>query len=434
MSKTDWKGAQRASEPVLLSGNPQRTAEIIDGIQRKHKYTSGSLVFGDGESYSPEQKAEIMQKFEQTFFPGGVANYDILWVEHTDKGRLELNFVIPNTDLLTGQRITPYLDKLDRRLKDLFQTVVSYEYGSVLPDDPSRSQLTSHTQSDTHMPITDERGIAVGTRREIQKNVEQALLALNVSSRTDVIRALEGFGIEVNHKRTNDKQITITSGDGKSLRLKGALYEGTFRGFSSVQDRSSELSKRHREDVGQRIGELRERLEAEIEKRARRISKDLGRSKSAERSPSELMDDISRDLADCRDLTRSRGDDPGNQVGLDDHPIPGSRRRVTMGSVPSSGEQQLSDNAELDDDGVRDQVDRVVAESESRIATTRDTAHSIAETVELRERQGYPAAERNHPADGESRVEVSRLGQWMDKARALIGSVRAALKINTIEW
>ncbi|MEC4460013.1 relaxase/mobilization nuclease domain-containing protein, partial [Klebsiella pneumoniae] len=34
--------------------------------------------------------------------------YSILWVEHTDKGRLELNFLIPNTELLTGKRLQPY--------------------------------------------------------------------------------------------------------------------------------------------------------------------------------------------------------------------------------------------------------------------------------------------------------------------------------------
>ncbi|MGK3325838.1 hypothetical protein ACSLPB_29600, partial [Escherichia coli] len=34
--------------------------------------------------------------------------YSILWVEHQDKGRLELNFVIPNMELQTGKRLQPY--------------------------------------------------------------------------------------------------------------------------------------------------------------------------------------------------------------------------------------------------------------------------------------------------------------------------------------
>ncbi|WP_213085254.1 relaxase/mobilization nuclease domain-containing protein, partial [Neisseria gonorrhoeae] len=34
--------------------------------------------------------------------------YNCLWVEHRDKGRLELNFVIPNIELLSGKRLQPY--------------------------------------------------------------------------------------------------------------------------------------------------------------------------------------------------------------------------------------------------------------------------------------------------------------------------------------
>ncbi|WP_149022820.1 relaxase/mobilization nuclease domain-containing protein, partial [Salmonella enterica] len=40
--------------------------------------------------------------------------YSILWVEHQDKGRLELNFVIPNMELQTGKRLQPYYDRADR--------------------------------------------------------------------------------------------------------------------------------------------------------------------------------------------------------------------------------------------------------------------------------------------------------------------------------
>ncbi|MGK3295905.1 hypothetical protein ACSLNR_28615, partial [Escherichia coli] len=38
----------------------------------------------------------------------------ILWVEHQDKGRLELNFVIPNMELANGKRLQPYYDRADR--------------------------------------------------------------------------------------------------------------------------------------------------------------------------------------------------------------------------------------------------------------------------------------------------------------------------------
>ncbi|WP_434221106.1 hypothetical protein, partial [Klebsiella pneumoniae] len=37
--------------------------------------------------------------------------YACLWVEHRDKGRLELNFVIPNIELQSGKRLQPYFDR-----------------------------------------------------------------------------------------------------------------------------------------------------------------------------------------------------------------------------------------------------------------------------------------------------------------------------------
>ncbi|CCF81062.1 hypothetical protein HBZS_115110 [Helicobacter bizzozeronii CCUG 35545] len=41
-------------------------------------------------------KQEIMQSFEQMLMTEVMADrYDILWVEHTDKDRLELNFGDP---------------------------------------------------------------------------------------------------------------------------------------------------------------------------------------------------------------------------------------------------------------------------------------------------------------------------------------------------
>jgi hypothetical protein len=44
-----------------------------------------------------------MASFERVLMPGlDKDQYSILWVEHADKGRLELNFLIPNTELLTA--------------------------------------------------------------------------------------------------------------------------------------------------------------------------------------------------------------------------------------------------------------------------------------------------------------------------------------------
>jgi hypothetical protein len=84
----------------------------------------GVLSFEEA-NLEEQQKQEIMQSFEETLLAGlDRDQYDITWIEHTDKGRLELNFVIPNVELSTGKRLQPILIK---------QTAHWWKIGSKLP-------------------------------------------------------------------------------------------------------------------------------------------------------------------------------------------------------------------------------------------------------------------------------------------------------------
>ena len=92
-----------------------------------------------------------MQDFEQALFPGmDQSQYRVLWIEHQDKlneetgeRRLELNFLIPNVEILTGQRLQPYYDKADRSRIDLFKKITNYEYQLHDADDPLYRQAVT---------------------------------------------------------------------------------------------------------------------------------------------------------------------------------------------------------------------------------------------------------------------------------------------------
>jgi hypothetical protein len=78
-----------------------------------------------------------MASFERVLMPGlDKDQYSVLWVEHRDKGRLELNFLIPNTELLTGRRLQPYYDRADRPRIDAWQTIVNGRLGLHDPNAP----------------------------------------------------------------------------------------------------------------------------------------------------------------------------------------------------------------------------------------------------------------------------------------------------------
>ncbi|WP_157724191.1 relaxase/mobilization nuclease domain-containing protein, partial [Salmonella enterica] len=74
----------------------------------------------------PGQREKLMARFERVLMPGiDKDQYSVLWVEHRDKGRLELHFLIPNTELLTGRRLQPYYDRAARPRIDAWQTIVN---------------------------------------------------------------------------------------------------------------------------------------------------------------------------------------------------------------------------------------------------------------------------------------------------------------------
>ncbi|MDO6023532.1 relaxase family protein, partial [Neisseria gonorrhoeae] len=60
--------------------------------------------------------------------------------EHRDKGRLELNFVIPNIELLSGKRLQPYYYAADRGRVDAWRTMQNLTHGYSDPDDPAKRQ------------------------------------------------------------------------------------------------------------------------------------------------------------------------------------------------------------------------------------------------------------------------------------------------------
>ncbi|MCK7355572.1 relaxase/mobilization nuclease domain-containing protein, partial [Enterobacter roggenkampii] len=145
--------------------------------------------------------------------------YSILWVEHADKGRLELNFLIPNTELLTGRRLQPYYDRADRPRIDAWQTIVNGRLGLHDPNAPENRRA-----------LVTPSGLPK-TKQEAAEAITRGLLTLassgELKKRQDVTEALERSGFEV--VRTTKSSISIADPDGgRNIRLKGAIYEQSF--------------------------------------------------------------------------------------------------------------------------------------------------------------------------------------------------------------
>ena len=259
----------------LLRGNDQETIDLIDGLDFAKRYTSGCLSFEE-EDLKEDLKRQLMDEFEEALFPGMDKNqYSCMWVEHRDKGRLELNFVIPNVELTTGKRLQPYYVGADFHRIDAWKQIKNIEHGFADPDDPERARATKE--------VKDLPRVAKEAQEIINKTLESEVLRGELKNRAEVIERLEAVGFEVVRQTKQSVSIKNPNG-GRNIRLKGAIYEQDFR-FS--EELSTELRARgedYRESSTRRLGEARERYHYGIEKRREYLAERYG---SADRAKEE---------------------------------------------------------------------------------------------------------------------------------------------------
>ncbi|HHU4123574.1 TPA: plasmid mobilization relaxase MbeA [Raoultella ornithinolytica] len=241
------KDRQRDGASVL-QGKPEEVRELIDASPYVKKYTSGVLSFAE-KDLPPGQREKLMASFERVLMPGlDKDQYSVLWVEHQDKGRLELNFLIPNTELMTGRRLQPYYDRADRPRIDAWQTIVNGRLGL---HDPNAPENRRALVTPSALPET---------KQEAAQAITRGLLALassgELKTRQDVTEALESAGFEV--VRTTKSSISIADPDGgRNIRLKGAIYEQSFNAGEGLRAEIESAAAEYRRDAESRIQRAR---------------------------------------------------------------------------------------------------------------------------------------------------------------------------------
>ena len=237
----------------VLQGDVSEVSGLIDMSPYAKKYTSGCLSFYEHD-LSDQDKQKIMQDFEQALFPGmDQSQYRVLWIEHQDKlneetgeRRLELNFLIPNVEILTGQRLQPYYDKADRPRIDLFKKITNYEYQLHDADDPLYRQAVTTAKN---LPKTVNE-IKETLDIEATRAVESGL----ITDRQSMKKWLLDLGLEVTRETKKSLSIKNPNDDEKArpIRLTGAIYEQDFRLTETSQQLTIAASERYRREAEQR--------------------------------------------------------------------------------------------------------------------------------------------------------------------------------------
>ncbi len=323
----------------LLQGDPELTKSLIDGSTFAQKSVVGVLSFEEA-NLSEVKKREIMEQFEKSFMSGlEKEQYNILWVEHTDKGRLELNFVIPTQELTTGKRIQPYYHKADLGMKDTFQDYINLKYDLSNPKDPEKEQTIT----------VDDRKLHQKDYKELDLKLHSLVLEGKIDNREEMVALLRDSGIEVAREGKDYISVKLPE-SAKAQRFKGGIYGEEFRGIESIgrireqeTERAREFNKR---DVKQELGKLEERVKQQRESRA------IQNEKRYAKQPKRVRNDrVHADFWNNRDALRRGNDRSIELVPLNsperlasaERVAEGARREEVLNSSkePISGDRQL---------------------------------------------------------------------------------------------
>ncbi len=244
----------------ILRGDVAQQKLLIDSLDFKRQYSSGCLSFEEAPDHlTLKQKNDIMDGFEETITAGLDADrVSFAWIEHRDKGRLELNFVIANVDLEHGRLFQPYIHSQDKTRINAWKDIQNIHYDLSDPNDPIRKRLMA--QRDNLPRATKE------AREAITEGLERMVANGLITNRHEVIKTLQDAGFEIG--RETDKAISIKNpSGGRNIRLTGGLYERDFKFSPEFQETVERDSSAYRDNATGRLREATRVLYEELDRK-----------------------------------------------------------------------------------------------------------------------------------------------------------------------
>ncbi len=295
----------------VLKGDANLTKSLLLSLTQKHKACVGCLSFEES-NINDGLKYELMESFENALLTQEMQErYNILWVEHTDKGRLELNFVIPRIDLIIQKAFTPYYHSADITRIDLWKDCINLKHNFTNPKDLEKQHNIQQHQ--TKNPKNKE---LLATYEKLDKLIQDNLGKL-FNSREDIINFLKANQCEVTRQGKDYISVKLPN-EPKAKRLKGFYYHETFRTIADIREQLSEArqreSQRERSNshtTSDNHAELLRELENKLHERIEHKQRYYERLHQADPSnPRDLKEQLSR----VRDNQQSTQQDYTNEV------------------------------------------------------------------------------------------------------------------------
>lgn len=308
LGDSDYEQFLRNPPAKILRGSIDLTKKLISGLPFSQKYTSGCLSFSEHlEEISQEIIESVMDSFESMIKTGLDDDHlSVFWVQHAEKGRVELHFVVPNVDLGTGKRFPTYFDRVDRPRFKAWQGLTNAIFGFADPSDPTLKRVFT-------LPAD-----LPADKREQEHQIGHFFTEMigvgQIKNRDQLMEVLIGGGYAINRKGKD--YISIADRKGQKLRLRGPIYSEAFISPESLDVPVKGFERESQEEQDRRIRERREEYERESAKRRRYIEsrfqykdrKFRGHdiNPNSENESFALLDDVDRRVSDFIDDDNDR--------------------------------------------------------------------------------------------------------------------------------
>ncbi len=317
----------------IIRGDEMHTSrqiDLLDYANASSTYTSGCLSFDESETLDEKQKQELMVSFEEALLPNfDATRYACYWVEHTDKGRLELNFVFAKIDLQTGKHLDVYQQRRDVARLNYWKEIQLQKHGLSDPNAPKHERdflITPFKKPDGSTPHDKFKQ----QKEEIHQYISGSITKGDVTNASDVKRYIEYVHGDMNHPtgyrvKQNKTGIVVTdTTTEQTFRIQGKIYAKSFtleehqagqpRGLNRIEDDRAKRQADYDRQKHQRLRTASERFATLCSLRARELHKKYGNEQTAQSSTQAIhtRDDATLDRDWGIDRETSLGSSAGD--------------------------------------------------------------------------------------------------------------------------
>ena len=256
---------KNAGTAKLIKGDLDFVNTQIDCCNKadfESTYTSGCLSFAENETIGESEKQALMQSFEEALLPNFSNRSACYWVEHTDKGRLELNFVFAKIDLETGKHLDIYQHERDVKRLNTWKDLQVKKYDLKNPFDiENTKEFRSYELKRDDKSVFADKNKA--TKEVINEYLKQKIQLGEIKNNDDIKTYIEYIDGDFDNptgyivSKQNKTGIVVTdTTNNKNFRLQGAIYAKSFRtNPTSNADRQNENGARKTQEQARKLSE-----------------------------------------------------------------------------------------------------------------------------------------------------------------------------------